>query len=67
MYYYNFFIKNLNAKRLKWEELFKEQQSLWRNFHSKTKQLELWITDAQRIVIEKNDDFNFLIQKHKVN
>ncbi|CAF0715881.1 unnamed protein product [Brachionus calyciflorus] len=58
-------MNNLNTKRLKWEELFHAQQSLWRSFHSKTKQLEEWITNAQQIVNEKNDDYNFLIHKHK--
>lgn len=52
---------------MKWEELFQAQQSLWRSFHQKTKMLEEWIMNAQRIVSEKNDDYNFLLHKHKVN
>lgn len=51
---------------MKWEELFQAQQSLWRSFHQKTKILEEWIMNAQRIVSEKNDDYNFLLHKHKV-
>jgi len=57
----------LNSRRIKWEEMFQAQQSLWRNFHQKTKRMEEWIVSAQKIVSEKNDDYNFLLHKHKVS
>ena len=54
-------------RRIKWEELFHMQQMLWKMFHQKTKLLEEWIMNAQRIVSEKSDDYNYLLHKHKVN
>lgn len=56
----------MNSRRLRWEEQFEEQQALWKHFHHKTKLLEEWIINAQKIVSEKNDDYNFLLHKHKV-
>lgn len=56
----------MNEKRIKWEESVKVQQNLWKTFNSKTKLLEDWISSAQNIVSEKNDDITFLIHKHKV-
>jgi hypothetical protein len=35
-------------------------------FHQKAKILEDWISNAQLIVNEKNEDYEFLIDKHKV-
>ena len=51
---------------MKWEKAIEAQQNIWKMFHGKTKLLEEWILEAQQIVSEKNDDFNFLIQKHEV-
>ena len=45
--------------------MFQTQQNIWKGFHLKTKELEEWIMKAQMIVCEKNDDYNFLIHKHK--
>ncbi len=56
----------MNKRRIKWEEQFNAQQLLWKVFHQKTKLLEEWIMNAQKIVSEKNDDYNFLLHKHKV-
>jgi hypothetical protein len=60
------YFKNLSEKQRKWEEAFHSQQNLWKSFHTKTKLLEEWIVNAQKIVSEKSDDYNFLIRKHKV-
>ncbi len=52
-------LQGLNARRMRWEEQFQTQQTLWKNFHQKTKRMEEWIVNAQKIVSEKNDDYNF--------
>ncbi len=58
--------KSLNIKRHKWEEQFNVHQLSWKIFLQKTKLLEEWISNAQLIVSEKNDDYTYLIHKHKV-
>ena len=54
-------------KRLKWEEQFNAHHMSWKYFHQKTKLLEEWISNAQSIVTERNEDYGFLIHKHKVS
>ncbi len=49
-----------------WEDAFKQHHASWKTFYAKTKQLEEWILGAQKIVLETNEDLNYLIQKHKV-
>ena len=56
----------MNIKRIEWEDNFNTHQISWKSFHQKTKILEDWISNAQLIVNEKNEDYDFLINKHKV-
>ena len=58
--------QSLNERRSNWEKAIEAQQNIWKMFHGKTKLLEEWILNAQQIVTEKNDDLNYLIQKHEV-
>ncbi|CAF1247326.1 unnamed protein product, partial [Didymodactylos carnosus] len=48
-----------------WDKQFSLHTELWRNFHHRLKLLEDWIEKAQDIVKEKNDDYAWLIRKHK--
>ncbi|UJR08743.1 hypothetical protein I4U23_013000 [Adineta vaga] len=48
-----------------WEKEFNQHSQLWKDFHSRLRHLEEWIEQAQTIVLEKHDDYAYLIQKHK--
>ncbi len=56
----------MNENRTKWETVFFEQQSLWKEFSLKAKRMEEWIIFGQKICSEKNDNLGVLIDKHTV-
>ena len=49
------------------QEFFLNQQNLWQAFRYKTIKLEEWILEAQKIVTEKNDNYDLLIENHRVS
>lgn len=48
-----------------WEKEFNQHSQLWKNFHQRLKHLQDWIDQAQNIVNEKQENFDYLIRKHK--
>ncbi len=57
----------MNEKFKKSQEFFQNQQNLWQNFRFKTIKLEEWILEAQKIVTEKSENYDLLVENHKVN
>ncbi|CAF1053347.1 unnamed protein product [Adineta ricciae] len=48
-----------------WEKEFNQHSQLWKDFNQRLRHLEQWIEQAQTIVLEKHEDYAYLIQKHK--
>ena len=48
-----------------WEKKFSLHSQLWKEFDQRLKGLERWIEQAQQVVQEKDEDYVYLIEKHK--